>query len=553
MSIRYKLLLPLLGFLILAGLLAGATGLASFEALDDVATVAERAAEANESGRAARDHFRQAEEMVAHVTAMTDLADLAPVRARFTRSNDGLMVLLGRLNAAALSDPMRSLAQRAEAEARRWRGDAEVLLGIGSAREVPTQERMARQSRNVQQRFDEIVARAAEDARIQMQAMRSATERRIGVMLGLAAAVVLLGSATAWWLAGTLAKPLVRLTDDTARLARGDTGVQLPAAQRRDEIGDIARAVVAVRDRSQTEAARQIEETQAARRREQEARQAMLRDLAGRFEQTVGLIVAEVAQAVDGLQGHAASMRSAVAGTARRSASAADAAQQTSANVNAVAAAAEEINATVGEIGRQVEQASRMSDSAVRTAARTEEIVAALGDAATRIGGVVEIVSSIAGQTNLLALNATIEAARADESGRGFAVVAAEVKELASQTTRATGEIGRQIDAIRAATVEAGQAIQAIAGEIQSMNAVTTGIAAAVQEQSATTQEIARGMSEASTGTDAVSANIAAVARSATGAGDTAQAVATAAAALADRSGALRGEVEQFLVGVRAA
>ncbi|MEH3145097.1 MAG: HAMP domain-containing methyl-accepting chemotaxis protein [Methylobacterium frigidaeris] len=553
MSIRYKLLLPLLGFLILAGLLSGITGLASFEALDDVATVAERTAEANEAGRAARDHFRQAEDLVSQVTAMTDLADIAPVNDRFTRASDGLMLLLGRLNAAALSGPMRALAQQAEAEARRWRSDAEVLLGIRSAREIPTLERMARQSRSVQQRFDEIVVRATEDARGQMQATRGATERTIRVMLGLAAAVVVLGSATAWWLAGTLAKPLVRLTADASRLARGDTGVQLLAAGRRDEIGDIARAVVAIRDTSRTESARQIEATQAARRREEEARRALLSDLAGRFEQSVGMIVADVGQAADSLQDFSASMQSAVAGTARRSATAADAARQTSDNVNAVAAAAEEINATVGEIGRQVEQASRMSDSAVQTAARTEEIVAALGGAASRIGSVVEIVSSIASQTNLLALNATIEAARAGEAGRGFAVVAAEVKELASQTTRATGEISRQIDAIQAATVEAGQAIQAIAGEIQAMNAVTTGIAAAVQEQSATTREIVRSMSEASAGSDAVSTNISEVARSATGAGDTARSVATAATALADRSGTLRGEMDQFLASVRAA
>ena len=179
--------------------------------------------------------------------------------------------------------------------------------------------------------------------------------------------------------------------------------------------------------------------------------------------------------------------------------------------------------------------------------------MAALSAAAARIGDVVGMVSTIAGQTNLLALNATIEAARAGEAGRGFAVVAAEVKELASQTARATDEIGQQIGAIQAATNGAAQTIQEITAQIEAMSGVTTRIAGAIEQQGITTQAIIRSMSEAAAGAGQVTTDISEVAHSAQGAGQAAHAVATAADALADQSLTLHAEIEQFLRDVRAA
>ncbi|MCJ2142370.1 methyl-accepting chemotaxis protein [Methylobacterium sp. E-066] len=553
MSIRYKILLPLLGFLLLAGLLAGITGLVGLGAVGDLSRLAERTAEAAETSRAARDQFHRAEELVARVSAMTDLLDMAPIQTEFTGAGDRLTVLLGRLKDIALSESMQALARSAEAEARQWRGDAEILLGIRQAREIPVQERMAQQSRRLRQRFDEAVALAAADARAQMQATREATAWKIWAMLGLGGGVVLIGSITALWLAGNLARPLVRLTDETTRLANGDTSVALAAANRRDEIGAIARAVVAIRDTSRAEAAQQVEATEAARLREEQARRTMLHDLADRFERSVGGIVAHVAEAVTGLQASSGTMQAAVGGTALRSTSAAEAAHRTAGNVNAVAAAAETLGSTVQEIGRQVAHAAGMSSAAVEAAARTDAIMAALSAAAARIGDVVGLVSTIAGQTNLLALNATIEAARAGEAGRGFAIVAAEVKELAAQTAKATDEIGQQIGAIQGATSGAAEAIQDITAQIHALSGVTTRIASAVDGQGVTTREIVRSMSEASGGTDKVTADISEVARSAGDAGHAAEAVATSADDLAVQSRALHTEIDQFLRNVRAA
>ncbi|MCJ2045708.1 hypothetical protein MKK58_14395 [Methylobacterium sp. J-078] len=175
MSIRYKILLPLLGFMLLAGLLAGVTGLLGLRVAGDLSTLAERTTEVNDASRAARDRFRRMEELVGRISAMTDLIDMAPVNAEFTAASDKLTVLLESLTTNALSERMRILSRSTEAEAGQWRRDAEILLGLRSARKVPTLERLTQRSQRLRQLFDEAVALAAEDARAQIQATRAAT------------------------------------------------------------------------------------------------------------------------------------------------------------------------------------------------------------------------------------------------------------------------------------------------------------------------------------------------------------------------------------------
>ena len=233
--------------------------------------------------------------------------------------------------------------------------------------------------------------------------------------------------------------------------------------------------------------------------------------------------------------------------------SVAAASEEASTNVQSVASATEELSSSISEIGRQMQESARMATDAVGQARSTNDRVGELSKAAGRIGDVVELIDEIAFQTNLLALNATIEAARAGDAGKGFAVVASEVKSLATQTGKATEEIGTQIARRQDATQGSVAAIKEIGATIGRVSEITSGIAAAVEEQGAATQEISRNVQQAAQGTEQVSANITDVQRGATETGTASAQVLSAAQMLSGDSNRLKLEVSKFLGTVRAA
>ena len=229
------------------------------------------------------------------------------------------------------------------------------------------------------------------------------------------------------------------------------------------------------------------------------------------------------------------------------------ASEEASTNVQSVASATEDCPPRSTRSAVRCRNRRGWPTAAVDQARTTNDRVSQLSKAASRIGDVVELINTIAEQTNLLALNATIEAARAGEAGRGFAVVASEVKALAEQTSKATGEIGQQITGIQAATQDSVNAIKEISGTIEKLSEISSTIAAAVEEQGAATQEISRNVQQAAHGTQQVSSNITDVQRGASETGSASSQVLSAAQSLSGDSNRLKLEVGKFLDSVRAA
>jgi methyl-accepting chemotaxis protein len=348
-----------------------------------------------------------------------------------------------------------------------------------------------------------------------------------------------------------ITRPVLTMTAAMTSLAEGNVGIAVPALDRDDEVGNMAKAVEIFKQNMIH--ADQLAAEQTAEQAKREERHRTIEGFIARFEGSVRSSLDSLASAAIEMRATSQGMSATAEQASSQATTVAAAAEQASLNVQTVAAATGQLSSSVVEIGRRVTASTRIAGQAVDEAGRTNMTVQGLSAAAQKIGEVVKLISDIASQTNLLALNATIEAARAGAAGKGFAVVASEVKSLATQTAMATEEIAAQVAAMQGATGQAVQAIQSIAGTIGSINDIAATIASAVEEQGTATQDIARNVQEAARGTGQVSSTITGVNLAAGETGAAATQVLASAQELGRQAATLRDDVDSFLANIRAA
>jgi methyl-accepting chemotaxis protein len=366
----------------------------------------------------------------------------------------------------------------------------------------------------------------------------------MGVAIGVAGTVAYLTNRS-------IVPPILKMVGAMGQLASGDHAVEIPATDKQDEIGLMARAVLVFKENMIKATALAAREAEAIKQRV--ARATRVNELTQGFDASISSVLRSVAAASTELHATASQMTATAEETSTQATAVAAATEEASTNVQTVAAATEQLASSVSEISRQVAQSSTIAQKAVAEADRTNATVQGLYKDAAGIGDVVKLINEIASQTNLLALNATIEAARAGEAGRGFAVVAAEVKSLAEQTAKATDQIGSQIASIQASSSEAVSAIKGISATIDTMNEIASAIASAVEEQGSATQEIARNVQQAALGTNEISSNVSGVRQAATDTGAAAHQVLSASDELSRHSEMMRGQIETFLGDIKAA
>lgn len=399
--------------------------------------------------------------------------------------------------------------------------------------------------------LDDVVIAALDAASDRANEIRGAATQSLIWQSALLLGAVVIALASFLAVGSRVIRPLHAIRDRMLQVAGGNLDVDVGFADRADEIGQLAGALVSFKENALAKA--RIEAEQQRNQETAAKRQQTVETAIRSFEDEIGGALEALSKASGQMQAASEEISGTAAQSNHQVQTVVSAAADASKNVETVATSTEELGAASTEISNQVTRAAQIASRAVDEAHQTDQTIQGLVGAASRIGEVVELITSIAQQTNLLALNATIEAARAGEAGKGFAVVASEVKSLANQTAKATEEIATQIAAVQNVTKDAVGAIERIGGTIAEVSTVATSIASAVEEQAAATQEIRRSTHHAAERTKEVSANLTNVAAGAEKTGAAAEGVKASSNTLSSEAKHLRDRIGDFLAKMRAA
>lgn len=460
---------------------------------------------------------------------------------------------LQALSSAEIDARLAAIERRLET----YRGSLDTMVAAAAAIETSARSAgetellaLARASREnaaaLRAEVVELVATFDQRADIEgANAAALADTTRTTLILGAIAAVI--GGLVLGALIGrqSVSQPLKRAIVRVESLAKGDLDTAVEETARGDEVGTLNRALEVFQSNMREQARLRASNERAARRKLEQAE--ALAALTDAFEDQVGESVAALASAAEELRATATSMAATAEQTAGESTSVSASTDQTANNIQMVASATEELSTSIREVGQQIARTAEIADRAAGKVAEAIEGIEDLETSSKEIGTVLDLISTVTEQTKLLALNATIEAARAGEAGKGFAVVAAEVRQLAEQTERATGEVTAKIAAIQSRTRDAAEAVREIDTVVGEVSDVSTAVAAAAEQQVAATTEISRNVNEAASGSESVSRSVASLTEASEATSAAASQVSSTAQSVAERAATIRGQITDYL------